>query len=105
MNVTDVAFLGRFDLVDCLHEYAKSLTLHSDDVLAHVNWEISEPWLRRFRYVLVYHSSFPRTHTESRYLVDQPILNICNRWRRERGEPELSVADLGPVPSETPPIS
>lgn len=41
---------GRFDLVDCLHEYINSLTLHGDDVLAHLNWEISEKWLRRFGY-------------------------------------------------------
>jgi len=68
---------GRFDLVDCLHEYIKSLTLHGDDVLAHNNWEINESWLRRFG-----------------FLVDQPVLNVCNRWRRDRGEMELTMADI-----------
>ncbi|KAI5120517.1 hypothetical protein M0805_000102 [Coniferiporia weirii] len=68
---------GRFDLVDALHDYAKSLTLHGDDVLAHNNWEIGETWLR--------HHGF---------LVDQPVLNVCNRWRRERGEPELLLSDI-----------
>ncbi|KAL5508357.1 hypothetical protein ACEPAH_5976 [Sanghuangporus vaninii] len=68
---------GRFDLVDALHDYTKSLTLHGDDVLAHSNWEIGENWLRRYG-----------------FLVDQPVLNICNRWRRERGEPELLLADI-----------
>ncbi|EJD01041.1 uncharacterized protein FOMMEDRAFT_141779 [Fomitiporia mediterranea MF3/22] len=68
---------GRFDIVDALHEYAKSLTLHGDDVLAHNNWEIGESWLRRYG-----------------FLVEQPILNICNRWRRERGESELLLTDI-----------
>lgn len=32
---------GRFDLVDCLHDYRLSVKIHGDDVLSHVNWEIS----------------------------------------------------------------
>ncbi|KAH8113371.1 hypothetical protein DFH11DRAFT_1689528 [Phellopilus nigrolimitatus] len=68
---------GRFDLVDALHDYASSLTLHGDDVLAHNNWEIAESWLRRYG-----------------FLIDRPVLNICNRWRRERGEPELMMSDI-----------
>lgn len=43
--------LGRYDLVDCLHDYRDAVTIHGDDVLAHVNWEISETWLRRYKYV------------------------------------------------------
>jgi hypothetical protein len=39
---------GRFDLVDCLHDYRSALTLHGDDVLAHSNWEIGEKWLRQY---------------------------------------------------------
>ena len=42
---------GRFDLVDALHDYTKSLTLHGDDVLAHSNWELGESWLRQYGYV------------------------------------------------------
>jgi len=68
---------GRFDLVDCLHDYRKAVTIHGDDVLAHSNWEISETWLQRYK-----------------YLVDQATLNITNRWRRERGESELRLADF-----------
>ncbi|OCB84462.1 hypothetical protein A7U60_g8448 [Sanghuangporus baumii] len=77
---------GRFDLVDALHDYTKSLTLHGDDVLAHSNWELGENWLRRYG-----------------FLVDQPVLNICNRWRRERGEPELSLADIQHASQEVTP--
>ncbi|KAI0939474.1 hypothetical protein AcV5_000885 [Taiwanofungus camphoratus] len=71
--------LGRYDLVDCLHDYRDAVTIHGDDVLAHVNWEISETWLRRYK-----------------FLVDQATLNTTNRWRRERGEPELMVGDFAP---------
>ena len=41
--------LGRFDLVDCLHDYRHEVTIHGDDVLAHSNWEISESWLQRYK--------------------------------------------------------
>lgn len=71
---------GRYDLVDCLHDYRAAVTIHGDDVLAHTNWEIGETWLRRYG-----------------FLVDQSTLNVCNRWRRERGEIELRLSDLGPV--------
>ncbi|KAK7061586.1 BZIP domain-containing protein [Favolaschia claudopus] len=68
---------GRFDLVDCLLDYRNAVTIHGDDVLAHGNWEISEKWLRQYG-----------------FLVDPATLNIVNRWRRERGEPELRIADI-----------
>jgi hypothetical protein len=29
-------------------------------------------------------------------LVDQPVLDLTNRWRRERGERELTLEDIGP---------
>ncbi|KAI0069014.1 hypothetical protein BV25DRAFT_1925416 [Artomyces pyxidatus] len=70
---------GRFNLVDCLHDYATAVTIHGDDVLAHSNWEIGETWLRRYG-----------------FLGDQATLNICNKWRRERGLPELRLADIAP---------
>ncbi|KAK0498474.1 hypothetical protein EDD18DRAFT_90352 [Armillaria luteobubalina] len=68
---------GRFDLVDCLLEYRNAVTIHGDDVLAHSNWEINEKWLRQYG-----------------FLVEQATLNIMNRWRRERGEPDLRLADI-----------
>ncbi|KAJ3790534.1 hypothetical protein GGU10DRAFT_282148 [Lentinula aff. detonsa] len=67
----------RFDLVDCLLEYRNAVTIHGDDVLAHSNWEINEKWLRKYG-----------------FLVEQATLNIMNRWRRERGEPELRSSDI-----------
>jgi len=74
----------RFDLADCLLDYRSSVTIHGDDVLSHSNWEISEKWLRRYG-----------------FLIDQSTLNIANRWRRERGEPELRLDELVP-PDSTP---
>ncbi|KAF8640142.1 hypothetical protein AX17_001378 [Amanita inopinata Kibby_2008] len=71
---------GRYDLVDCLFDYRNAVTIHGNDVLAHSNWEIDEKWLRQYG-----------------FLVDQATLNICNRWRRERGEAELRITDVAPT--------
>ncbi|KLO12825.1 hypothetical protein SCHPADRAFT_874908 [Schizopora paradoxa] len=76
---------GRFDLVECLHLLVKNITLHGDDVLAHANWEIGETWLRHFG-----------------YLVDQPVLNTCNKWRRERGDAELQMSDIAIAQPDIP---
>ncbi|KAL1743310.1 hypothetical protein HDZ31DRAFT_83495 [Schizophyllum fasciatum] len=68
---------GKFDLVDCLLDYRNAVTIHGDDVLAHNNWEIGEKWLRQYY-----------------YLVEPATLAIANRWRRERGDVELSMDEL-----------
>ncbi|OJA20885.1 hypothetical protein AZE42_00882 [Rhizopogon vesiculosus] len=69
---------GQLLLADCLFDYKKAIKLHGDDVLAHHNWELSEWWLRKYS-----------------YLIDKTTLSICNRWRHERGEPELTLSDIG----------
>lgn len=76
---------SRFDLVECLHDYRTAVTIHGDDVLAHSNWEISESWIRRYK-----------------VLIDQETLAITNRWRRERGDPELRLSDMGDDTQATP---
>lgn len=68
---------GRFDLVDCLHDYRIAVKLHGDDVLSHHNWELSESWLNKYS-----------------MLVDTPTIELVNRWRRERGDPELRASDF-----------
>ncbi|KXN86350.1 hypothetical protein AN958_10212 [Leucoagaricus sp. SymC.cos] len=68
---------ARYSLPDCLIDYRRSIVLHGDDVLAHSNWEIGEPFLRKYG-----------------FLIDQTTLNISNRWRKERGEPELRLSEL-----------
>ncbi|KAG1820364.1 uncharacterized protein BJ212DRAFT_1339678 [Suillus subaureus] len=69
---------GQISLADCLFDYKKAIKLHGDDVLAQHNWELAEWWLRKYS-----------------YLVDKVTLNVCNRWRRERGEPDLLLSDIG----------
>lgn len=69
---------GQISLADCLFDYKKAINLHGDDVLAQHNWELAEWWLRKYS-----------------YLIEKVTLNICNRWRRERGEPDLSLSDIG----------
>ncbi|KNZ73866.1 hypothetical protein J132_09507 [Termitomyces sp. J132] len=77
--------LDRYDLVECLIDYRRSVTIHGDDVLAHSNWEIGEKFLRQYG-----------------YLIDQATLAIANRWRKERGEPEIRLSDIGSS-ENTPP--
>ncbi|OBZ76431.1 hypothetical protein A0H81_03572 [Grifola frondosa] len=67
---------GRFDLVDCLHDYRMAVTIHGDDVLAHSNWEIAETWLQRYK-----------------FLVDQATLNITNKWRRRGENPNCTMGN------------
>ena len=81
--------------MDCLYDFRRAITIHGDDVLSHVNWEISESWLRRYSFVLLHNlSSFAKL--SCRFLVDQSTIGICNRWRRERGEKDLHLLDIAP---------
>ncbi|KAF8974400.1 hypothetical protein BDZ97DRAFT_19961 [Flammula alnicola] len=66
----------RFELADCLMDFRQSVIIHGDDVLAHSNWEVGEKFIRKYS-----------------FLIDAPVLKIANRWRRERGEPELVLPD------------
>jgi hypothetical protein len=76
---------GQISLADCLFDYKKAIKLHGDDVLAQHNWELAEWWLRKYN-----------------YLIDKVTLNVCNRWRRERGEPDLLLSDIG-AQGDSPP--
>ncbi|KAG6890906.1 hypothetical protein C0995_000863 [Termitomyces sp. Mi166 len=76
---------SRYDLVECLIDYRRSVTIHGDDVLAHSNWEIGEKFLRQYG-----------------FLIDKATLAITNRWRKERGEPEIRLSDIGSS-ENTPP--
>ncbi|KZO93227.1 hypothetical protein CALVIDRAFT_546726 [Calocera viscosa TUFC12733] len=68
---------GRYNIVDCMHEFLKGTTIHGDDVLAHTNWEVSESWLKTYG-----------------FLIDEAFLASTNRWRKERGEREIIFEDL-----------
>ncbi|KAH9482856.1 hypothetical protein JR316_0004956 [Psilocybe cubensis] len=66
----------QFELVDCLVDHRRSVIIHGDDVLAHNNWELSESFIRKYS-----------------FLIDAAVLKITNRWRRERGEPEIVLPE------------
>lgn len=73
---------NRYDLVECMLDYRRAVTIHGDDVLAHTNWEIGESFVRQYG-----------------YLIDKSTLGVTNRWRRERGEPDLCMSAGGEQPS------
>jgi len=74
---TMILLRDRFDLAECTSTFLWTTIIHGEDVLSHTNWEISEDWLRRYY-----------------FLVDEALLNSANRWRRERGDVELTMADI-----------
>ncbi|KAF5333498.1 hypothetical protein D9611_002324 [Ephemerocybe angulata] len=69
----------KYELADCLINFRKAVTIHGDDVLAHGNWEISEHFFRKYP-----------------FLADVATFNVCNRWRKERGEPPLQIDEFAP---------
>lgn len=79
-----IMYRGRYDLLDCLHEFRLSVKIHGDEILNHANWEITEKWLRRYS-----------------LLVDTQTIEVVNRWRRERGDTELRVADFAKTVEHT----
>ena len=82
----------RFELVECLMDLRSSVIIHGDDVLAHSNWEMGEKFIRKYRYGGNYFplNSLLRIHS---FLIDGPVLKTTNRWRRERGDPELVLPE------------
>jgi len=86
---------ARYSLPDCLIDYRRSIMLHGDDVLAHNNWEISEPFLRQYRWVWRFREAWVvGWEIWPSFLIDPATLNITNRWRKERGEPEFRLSEL-----------
>ncbi|KAF8313419.1 hypothetical protein DL93DRAFT_2081116 [Clavulina sp. PMI_390] len=69
----------QYDFAKCLTEFLWTVIIHGDDVLAHNNWELGEQWLRTYG-----------------FLVDDGVLACCNKWRRARGDVELTMADIQP---------
>jgi len=100
--------------VDCLHDYRLSVKIHGDEILNHANWEISvgctvipaltllnsRVRLGKMAQALQVSPSFVcedskvDNETFCSLLVDTQTVEVVNRWRRERGDPELRVADF-----------
>ncbi|ORX33644.1 hypothetical protein BD324DRAFT_639017 [Kockovaella imperatae] len=74
---------GQYDLVSALTDIVLQTRVHGDDVLNHEYWEIGEEWLRKYS-----------------FLVDDTILDICNKWRKKRGDPPVILSSESQHPSE-----
>jgi hypothetical protein len=83
-------------------DYRAAVTIHGDDVLTHSNWEIGEKFLRKYGYENRCPSCYWNL-SDIRFLIDAATLNIANRWRRERGEPEIRLSDISNG-DNTPPV-
>ena len=90
--------------MECLVDYRMAVTIHGDDVLAHSNWEIGEKFLRKYGYghCRPLQATWTYPNALISFLIDAATLNIANRWRRERGEPEIRLSDIGST-DNTPP--
>ncbi|ORY84074.1 hypothetical protein BCR35DRAFT_303120 [Leucosporidium creatinivorum] len=69
----------QYDLQTLLNDLVDAVDLHENDILIPSNWELSEGFLRKYWYV-----------------IDAEVLAISNRWRKERGEPELTMRSIVP---------
>ena len=91
------------------------MKIHGDEILNHANWEISVGYtsetsshpaeilrtLRKNGSDVTSEPGFcvckdPKVDDKTFYslLVDTQTVEVVNRWRRERGDPELRVADF-----------
>lgn len=43
-----ILYKNSFDLAECVHTLMSTTIIHSDDVLSHANWELSEEWFLKF---------------------------------------------------------
>ena len=84
--------------------YLWSAIVHGDDVLAQSNWELGEDWLKRYGSVfspLCAGVTVLMGHF-IRFLVDEGVLASVNKWRRARGDAELSMSDISADAGSTP---
>ncbi|KAM0791533.1 hypothetical protein ACM66B_005982 [Microbotryomycetes sp. NB124-2] len=69
----------QYDLQTLLEDLMEALNIHGNDILQPCNWELSEKFLRKYWYV-----------------IDAEVLGYTNRWRKERGEVELTMRSIVP---------
>jgi len=67
----------RYLLPEVCHGLFMNCTIHGDDVLQHTNWELHRPFLEKYP-----------------FLIGENTLAIANKWRRERGDPEISMGEI-----------
>ncbi|KAK4046553.1 hypothetical protein OIV83_006005 [Microbotryomycetes sp. JL201] len=69
----------QYDLQTLLEDLMDALDIHGNDILQPCNWELSEKFLKKYWYV-----------------IDAEVLGYTNRWRKERGEIELTMKSIVP---------
>ncbi|CEQ39650.1 SPOSA6832_01191, partial [Sporobolomyces salmonicolor] len=96
----------QYPLAELTRDLVDSLDIHGNDILQSENWEVSEHFLRKYWCALpgrgggrarrVRVLMVPPTWSVIRFVVDHEVLKISNRWRRERGEPDLTMRCIVP---------
>ncbi|KAK4049464.1 hypothetical protein OIO90_005415 [Microbotryomycetes sp. JL221] len=69
----------QYDLQTLLDDLLDAMQIHDNDILLPSNWELSETFLRKYWYV-----------------IDAEVLGYTNNWRKQRGEPELTMKSIVP---------
>jgi len=103
-----ILYKGSYDLADAVHTLFTTSIIHTDDLLTHSNWEVSEEWFVKFGLVQTISFAlsslffpFPfgflqgetrLTNGSTRYLATRSMLEATNKWRRERGEAEIPIS-------------
>ena len=56
-----ILYKGSFDLAGAVHILYSTSIVHTDDLLTHANWEVSEEWFAKFGCVAFLSSNLPPT--------------------------------------------
>ncbi|GAA5882472.1 hypothetical protein JCM16303_001750 [Sporobolomyces ruberrimus] len=69
----------QYPLVELTKDLIGAITIHGNDLLSQENWELSKHFLQKYWFV-----------------IDETVLEISNKWRKERGEPLLDMKSIVP---------
>ncbi|GAA5986034.1 hypothetical protein JCM5350_005507 [Sporobolomyces pararoseus] len=69
----------QYPLEELTKDLIQAIRIHGNDLLLAENWEVEETFLRKYWFV-----------------IDETVLNITNKWRKERGDKELDMKSIVP---------
>ncbi|GAA5940875.1 uncharacterized protein JCM15063_000906 [Sporobolomyces koalae] len=69
----------QYPIAELTQDLIRAIRIHGNDLLLAENWELSEEFLKKYWFV-----------------IDEGVLDISNRWRRERQESTLSMKSIVP---------
>ncbi|GAA5965362.1 hypothetical protein JCM3765_004871 [Sporobolomyces pararoseus] len=69
----------QYPLEELTKDLITAIRIHGNDLLQAENWEVEETFLRKYWFV-----------------IDETVLNITNKWRKERGDKELDMKSIVP---------